>query len=82
MKGTIEKTVFFNTTEIELFIIMSVFDLHNCGVTLTRVILQNDFSQKMSINACKARHIIHYFYPDSSPISSGIKHIIGKLFFP
>ena len=36
-----------------------------------------DFSQKMSLNACKAGHKIHdFFKPDLSPISSGIKHII------
>lgn len=46
------------------------------------ILLHNeaDFSHEMSLNACKAQHIIHDFFflnkPDSSPISSHIKHII------
>lgn len=49
------------------------------------ILLHNeaDFSHEMSLNACKAQHIIHDFIcflkPDSSPISSHIKHIILSL---
>lgn len=65
MKGTGEETHLLARLNLCIVISVSLVDLHSYEVTLTRVILlQNeaDFSQKMSLNACKAGHIINDFF--------------------